>query len=953
MAFNETLRALLVEWVELSDMKSIVSSGILNANEVVEEVRHRLYSGNLHRARCIDWILNSGFKFPETEVDTGYCFLYAIKELVAKVEIGDVVSILWDPDYTKNIVNGFKSIWFPVMESIDLQYTLSLGCVTNSYDLKIFNIESKGAMHHLCKGNKTIWECINPLQRTDEIGAEDDEIQCYPTHGFSRNEEKAIMDHFRKKLEFSKDLNSAKRDLSGLSSWTISRLGAVGVRRFIESKLFEIAGGLTSKDKKKLTKPQRQLLQYVKLSPPSFESLSTLSFTGLNKSQISLESKGSIMTISKNGSTISIHKSDKSNEIDNMVIDVGEKLMSDLNYLHDDMKDQEDIEKAIAVASDIQESYDDLWVNGKLTTDRTKLLNYVTQLEVGLFNINKQEVKAFEDHKDDDRSTASVKKIIDNYRSPYIENTIIEPRVHDHLFKEIMDSIDKLESEQISENIFNGMKLEAISSKLSDNLTDHRGNIVKNLITQDAEIPIKIDEHLKPTPSAEELHAIKDEFSKRSVKLVEENLKTPNKVRRDSGIEISELNLDREDILKTNKGEILDNENNIYKDIKMIKKEENKFSYHSSIRRLRHLFGVKSDYDLNRRSISRTKWEYFLYCHRMVNDIYDLQFKSIYRVDRKKLGILRTFFMDNMSKIILEGKIMKNDCTDTTLLKQLFDCFLHKKEKILVDEPLVKMETIIDHEKRQELFRGFKRHNENKELENDLIRRNNSRKIDVIREMRAELDKAEENYYNADALGKLRRLPRLVMLRTRELPSMEEEHIITDMTLEDLPLEQTTMETAEYRRYKEILDMSTRERHSKGYCEPAVRPRTSEVRETITKWLEDGEINTISKQKFNIDEEGCYAFKEGFELIVECKISLNNLNIYIMNLLMSHLPSGRIRGEIQSSFMENKHRPLSWLISTISYGYISSKFLDMKKTDRNRVVKTLYSILDEDFTGYL
>jgi hypothetical protein len=722
-----------------------------------------------------------------------------------------------------------------------------------------------------------------------------DELRDILSSGYTPIEEASIIANFKRRLDLGIPVDEAMKSSVGLDNWTIKRHGMSGVKRFIESKICDIARAYGKKPRRKLNQPQLELLEeadrmnsdYVlfgrNVESPSLKSSISRSSLNTIREDVLRPIVGNKVKMTFNKNEIDPESMVAMSDLGDVIADIGSKLGKDLDKMENLNKMDKRLDDMLLKAERVQGIYDELLSHGNTKKDPLILKRSIESIHSVYTSLVDDEIESLKKYGE---ATSSLVKEYED-RSMFDKTTEI------------------MRNEKIIQDINN------LIEQSGEQPAQRCGGEVPLIEVSDESDFSEVDDKMSFLFQQSEMEKRNEEVIVNSV----------------------------EDIMSL--------------DTNGVRQNDTKFLTRADCNRvLFSNFGITTFDEQTR--LNRTKRELFRFMYKRISYIFGfiVNFKEL-EDPAKSDSFFRIFkkFFDET----IDGKVIKRD-SPKNIRKFWRSVYSNGPGKDIYRIPSAppKYEEVFSPEESDKSYNAFvERYN------SDMDRYNNSIiRLKTVEEQIAKLDKkllkAEESeipqYLKAPAISKL---------RTHRARLTSEKRDYQSTTKPCVPLYQkiyVDKETEEWKEHNDLMTTGSRKQMIEaGYIEPENRIDLLAITERIKEYLSIKSIKERQyKLRLGVDSKNMLFETDSSDFVykikaVECLDSnydvdsflLATTNMFLELLNSSDFISNNQYKLIRRTIVGQETRVLCAMVSHCCFGYVSKNFIPLRKKHRRNLCQAL------------
>jgi len=729
--------------------------------------------------------------------------------------------------------------------------------------------------------------------------------------GYTVMEEANIIQNFKRRIDLGIPVEDAMKSSIGIDTWTLRRQGMSGIKRFIESRICDISRSYGKKPRRKLNTAQQELLKMADehvLDEVLYEkeirtndlksSITRASLATIRKD--ALEPIIADVKIIRNKRSLDAESFVSMSDMGNVIADIAKKVNTDLDNIQEKNRMDARLDDMILKAGQVQNIYDDLLSHGSTSKDPLVLKRSIEGIHNIYNNLVKDEIESLE------RYGEVTKELVDEYKKQKMFDLIPDVLKQSKITQDINSLIDNFGTDDIK------TKVKAREEKeKTETAKDHTEHDKDRIVISD-DTDISCDERTSFLFQQSEKEAMKE-------------LEIVNEV----------------EALMTKKY----NQRNI-RDDRSITKEE-------CLEKLYSNFGINCMEEVP--NMNRTKKELFGFMYRRVMYIFGFNVVLKYPEDPAKSSKFFEVFLKFYSRYLDNKTILRT--TNSNIGKFWKNLFSGGGNKDIYKIPAAPNRTIYVHDeettetKYQEKLQSMER---KKQYNQMIMERNDGfrKELGKLKEKLDKIDKAEiPKGFKMQAVAKT--MSRMKSLRS-ELAS-QDMHLIEEVYR--TPVEKE-IPNPEYEAHNHLFRTGTRRDFIKaGWVTPMVELTPSDISKRIKLCLEDSGLYD-NKYRVRLDLDSKFMLRETDSNDYWKKIYIREDSRLEMNaddflkktvkMFMDNIESnmsGKASQLVRYICAGQETRILCCMVSYFCYGYISKKFIPLRKKHRRDICLSLDKLI--------
>jgi hypothetical protein len=737
--------------------------------------------------------------------------------------------------------------------------------------------------------------------------------------GFTAIEEASIISNFKRRIDLGIPVDEALKSSRGLDVWTIRRQGMSGVKRFIESRICDIARSYGKKPRRKLNVAQMELLKRAddcvleelfhdkEIKTPDLKnSISRASLASVDKD--SLDAIVPNMKVVKNKRSLDAESFCNVSDLGSLIKEIGNKVGKDLDKIEQFNKMDSRIDDMLLKAEKVQGIYEDLLSKGQEKKDPHLFKRSIESIHTLYENLVKEEIESLE------RYGEATKELVEEYNKNLMFDEVPDRLKNKNILKNINQIIEESDQESL--------KTKRVEEVGSEPLQENDDLYEMPEMVKSKPVELKIESDDTDYSSGDRTGFL---FQRSEEEKINE-LKIVGEVERVMSRRYNQRAVKKDDSLTKN--ECL---SELYKE-----------------------FGI-GNYE-SHSELNRTKKEVFLFIYRRVMYLYGFDVNLKYPEDPKKSdSYFKTFlrfynkYMDN--KTLLQTK----NIDIINFWKNLFSGGTNKDRYKVPEAPTQRI-FIEDQKLSNELF-DKRVETYNSGLEQKKTDMKEYAEIEEeISKKRQKMEKAEKadipKGFKIQAKNKL----------TSQIEELKQNQRRLKMKVyPSKPIfrtEYSEITNPAWEEHMRILTRGTRrEMIKRGWLDPGVSLDPSSICDLIINFLEKGtsteekyrmRIALDHKNMFHQTNSNDFWKKINIKMVGSLQMDSEDFLSKTVDMFYDMVDkemSNKTAKLIRFLCAEQETRILCSIISYYSYGYISKKFLPIRKKYRRDICNSLDGLI--------
>jgi hypothetical protein len=725
--------------------------------------------------------------------------------------------------------------------------------------------------------------------------------------GYTAIEEAGIISNFKRRVDLGIPIEEAMKSSVGLDTWTIRRQGMCGVKRFIESRICDIARSYGKKPRRKLNQAQQDLLKRADESVLDEIIYDKEIKTKGLKDSITRSSLASVdqdklktivpdLKIVKNKRSFDAESFCSISDMGNLINEIASKVGKDLDKISEHNKLDSRIDDMILGAEKVQGIYEDLLSYGNEKKDPMILKKSIEGIHNIYSSLVEDEIKSLE------RYGEQTKELVEEYKKNLMFDSIPDKLKSENYLKEINNLIDNIGEDEMKTKRLSQEELEELKPK-----------------KEEEPIIVSDDTDYSSGDRLGFLFARQEEEKENELKIVEQV------------------------------GDLMTRKYNQRSQIK-----NNSITKTECLNILCQDFGINDVEEYT--TLNRTKKELFLFIYRRVMYIFGFNITTKYPEDPAKsdqyFNVFLRFYNRNLdNKTILRT----NNKKISSLWKDLFTGSGNKD--IYKVPPTPDMTIYVEDPdtaeiRFQEVVEQYKR-----DLRSDGLR------LARIAETSEKLKKQEEKLaktHKADIPKgfKIQASNKIQQTINRLKDDLARDRMVSIIEEPRFRMHYKAITNPEWEDHHKLLTKGTRrEMIERGWLQPAAKPSIDTIIGNIINLLEDGGMyDRKYRVRLDLDRKNMLVecdhndFWKKIHVVEDSELQKNiddflNKTVEMFFNMIDNGMSNKTAKLIRFLCAGQETRILCSMISYYAYGYISKKFLPLRKKHRRDICMLLDKLI--------